>query len=847
MASGYISPPPQDNPLPQDRSHPYLKEPLIYITNLAPHVAEHDIARVLEHCVPFRPNIPRDGSGRPLTGTIEFRELSSAERALATLNSRPIPLVNPPAYLYLSPFPPTNPPYVPPTPQAQPRLVKHLPLNFTDAALFDLFRPYGPLASVHVNQPGFSEPTAVVELYSEDDARAAEAGLHCTEVMDSTIAVQVYHQPRRPPPGSPSEYGVNPNAASFVPGYQQYSPPRSQYGGYSPSRASPFMHGPGQQVQFAPLHGPGANSHSGLIDPCNLFCKNLDPSIDSNELFNQFRRFGQIVSARVMRNENGQSRGFGFVSFQTPDQGVRDSKSHILKIKLLPSAASNALQGMNGIILGSKQIVVRLHEPKQLRQEKLAHRFANTSGSSHPRNRSGSGATSPTLSEGDSYWGRSSPGGPVPGAGHTDRPRRSSGSYYTAALAGNLNFSMKYDDLAALSPVVRKEILSGELSRRVKEQKEVPIAESELDQVIDALLSLSLQQVVDTIHDSAKLTEQVREVKDRISPPVASTPAALPQKQQQQSQSEQISEPDALVSVPQSHSPSPSNSQDSTLLDPTALGATASAPEHPSTPLSLSTSLSTPPRTSSPSGSVAPQPASERDRLLAAVTKLEPKLAIEVTDLLMSLSKRDRALCLFNSEVLKSKVAEAMDVLSVIEDEPAPVSTPSAPVTPQSKLSAAASAKLAQHTSPQTPDLSSSRGPSVVASPTPQTPGAKTEDNPAVYTLSSLAQLSAIDIIKLATSPNPTGLPIVKPDSIIVDQTDKFVDGLSGKPLTQQKQLLGEKLFRVVKSFGIKNSPKVTIRLLDEEDLRSLAHLMNSYPAVLKEKAMHVSSTMVTK
>jgi hypothetical protein len=33
------------------------------------------------------------------------------------------------------------------------------------------------------------------------------------------------------------------------------------------------MHGPGQQVQLAPPSGPGSNSHSGLIDPCNLFCK----------------------------------------------------------------------------------------------------------------------------------------------------------------------------------------------------------------------------------------------------------------------------------------------------------------------------------------------------------------------------------------------------------------------------------------------------------------------------------------------------------------------------------------------------------------------------------------------
>lgn len=125
----------------------------------------------------------------------------------------------------------------------------------------------------------FADGAALVEYYFEDDARIAENSLHCAEVGGSSIVVQVYH-PRRAP-------GVNPNATAFVPGSyqaqqvrcflhsclsafntQQYSPPP----GY-PRQPPSFVHGPGQQVQFAPVHGPGANSHSGLIDPCNLFCK----------------------------------------------------------------------------------------------------------------------------------------------------------------------------------------------------------------------------------------------------------------------------------------------------------------------------------------------------------------------------------------------------------------------------------------------------------------------------------------------------------------------------------------------------------------------------------------------
>ena len=137
-----------------------------------------------------------------------------------------------------------------------------------------------------------------------------------------------------------------------------------------------------------------------LLDPVILICKNLDLDIDSNALFAHFRRFGQIVSARVMRNEHGLSRGFGFVSFQSPNQATR------------------AMHSMNGATLGTKQIVVQVHAPKQLRKEGPEKRFGGHN--EHPR--SHSGATSLTSSEG----GSSSSGWPP----HNARPKRSSGSYF---------------------------------------------------------------------------------------------------------------------------------------------------------------------------------------------------------------------------------------------------------------------------------------------------------------------------------------------------------------------------------------------------------------------------------
>ncbi|KDQ32064.1 hypothetical protein PLEOSDRAFT_38101 [Pleurotus ostreatus PC15] len=722
----------------EPQPHPYLHEPLLYITNVPTYVSDESIVMAFASCGPFRPNIPRDIPGSVLSGTVEFRFLEKAEKALATLQARPIPGLTQHVPLVLSPYPPTNPPTPLPPPSASPRLVKHLPPGYTDSQLYDLFRPYGALASTRA-QTQFGPDTGMVEFWREEDAKRAEEELHCAELDGQNIAVQVY-QPRRA--SAATEF--NTNAPAFVP------------------------------------------SAPGLIDPCNLFCKNLDPTLDSNSLFSLFREFGQIVSARVMRNENGESRGFGFVSYHTPDQ------------------AAAAMHAMNGKQIGSKQMVVRLHEPKQLRQEKLAQRFGHNG---HPR--SASGATSPTLSEGgESYVGgwasprhHASPLG-SPRASHYERPdrgRRGSGSYYNAALSGTLSLPMRYDDLSALSPVVRKEVLTGEFSRRVKNLGTVPA--DDVDAIVESLINVSLSEAVQCIESPDKLAEHVEHIKDKLKPT-----RSLHDK-----------------------SPSPSASQDSQLLNPNVTASvTASAPEHPSTPISVNASLSTPPRTSSPSGSVPPT--SERDRMAAAINKLESSRQNELTDLLMSLPKRERAMCLFNAEVLRAKLADAKMVLESDDDEEEKgdaQSTKSAPpVTPQAKKTAVS--KVAE--SPQTPDLSS-RGPSAASSPLPGTPGSIGSIS---YTIPSLAKLPAAEIIRMATSTSGANLP--KADPLVVQATDEFIDGLLDKPVQAQKQQLGDKLFKVVKSFGIKGAPKITIALLDQEDLRALAHLMNSYPSVLKEK-----------
>jgi len=132
-----------------------------------------------------------------------------AEKALATLQSRPIPGLQPPVPLVLSPYPPTTPPTPMPPPSAVPRLVKHLPPGYTDSQLYDIFRPFGALASART-QAGFGNDTGVIEFWREEDAVQAEEAMHCSDVEGQNIAVQVY-QPRR----TSAEFSAN--APTFVP------------------------------------------------------------------------------------------------------------------------------------------------------------------------------------------------------------------------------------------------------------------------------------------------------------------------------------------------------------------------------------------------------------------------------------------------------------------------------------------------------------------------------------------------------------------------------------------------------------------------------------------------------
>jgi polyadenylate-binding protein len=91
----------------------------------------------------------------------------------------------------------------------------------------------------------------------------------------------------------------------------------------------------------------------------NVFIKNLDHAIDNKALHDTFAAFGNILSCKVAQDELGNSKGYGFVHYETAE------------------AANNAIKHVNGMLLNEKKVFVGHHIPKKERMSKFEEMKAN--------------------------------------------------------------------------------------------------------------------------------------------------------------------------------------------------------------------------------------------------------------------------------------------------------------------------------------------------------------------------------------------------------------------------------------------------------------------------------------
>ncbi|KAH8926109.1 hypothetical protein BT69DRAFT_1279167 [Atractiella rhizophila] len=394
--------------------HPYLQESVLYVHGLVNGITDSDLADALADCLKIRPEISRNPAAsiyEPVSGKILFQEKAKAEKAYATVQGHSFPAYKCQMRLSISPNPGSD---KPPASNVQPLLVKNLPESMSAGYLFQVFRPYGPIYKATLNYydpyPGSGIPPkfngeGVVQFYEISHARNGHGGAplfrdwehhdygqrvfcnspHCRSVRPFwrrillvLCAVEWLEE------SCPSEMF-------------RMSSPMPNYGPPSPTMTSSILSL--QQQAQQRLEHESRGKIAPVIDPCNLFIKNLSPYITSQDLYTHFSPFGQIVSARVMKDEmSNMSREFGFVSFEKDFQ------------------AADALKAMDGKKLYSisqpddpgRNIIVRLHEPKKSREPRLkqihAQKERKKTGELSP-----TGSVMPTLEHNEG----STPGSPA--------------------------------------------------------------------------------------------------------------------------------------------------------------------------------------------------------------------------------------------------------------------------------------------------------------------------------------------------------------------------------------------------------------------------------------------------
>ena len=75
---------------------------------------------------------------------------------------------------------------------------------------------------------------------------------------------------------------------------------------------------------------------------------------------------------------------------------------------------------------------------------------------------------------------------------------------------------MRCDDLSALSPAVRTEVLAGELLRRVRETDGVE--DDEIEDIVRTMMELSLDQIVCSLQDRHTFLGQIENARQARQP-----------------------------------------------------------------------------------------------------------------------------------------------------------------------------------------------------------------------------------------------------------------------------------------------------------------------------------------
>lgn len=195
---------------------------------------------------------------------------------------------------------------------------------------------YPSISTGRIHASSFDEilpPTSAKE-YAEASPSRGDATLLTQQAWGGGgyNNTELYSQTLSPQPVQHREMGM---AASNSRSFHSFYPPTT----------------PGPPIQMTP--------HNKGPDGANLFIFHIPNHFTNLDMFHLFCHYGNLLSVRIMvEKDTGRSRGFGFVSYDSPD------------------SAAVAIKELNGFVIGNKRLKV---QHKQIRASDSNYNNTNDS------------------------------------------------------------------------------------------------------------------------------------------------------------------------------------------------------------------------------------------------------------------------------------------------------------------------------------------------------------------------------------------------------------------------------------------------------------------------------------
>lgn len=220
--------------------------------------------------------------------------------------------------------------------------MKHLPDSWDEAQIKATLEEFGPVTSFVVKVDPKGRRFAFANFEDFDEAKAAVDALHGkdlrTEQEKAAFATLSEEDKAK----------LEEEKEEDIYSYQLYCSRAQNKSERQAELKAKFATSTSASSSTASLRLPGSN---------NLYIKNISELVDDEELKRMFEVFGAITSAKVMRDEKGESRCFGFVCYTNPEDATR------------------AVTEMHLKLVNGKPLYVGVHEKKDQRLERLQARY----------------------------------------------------------------------------------------------------------------------------------------------------------------------------------------------------------------------------------------------------------------------------------------------------------------------------------------------------------------------------------------------------------------------------------------------------------------------------------------